>query len=514
MPLRNYNITLRSGKIVEKKDNFENQIVARVLNVFNDHISSSVHSFTTQSVITEQQRQKLESDDKMQDVQLVRHKLISDVIRRRNLTELRGLSGLGHDRIEHYNREESFLKIQQAKKALLQEKQKKNQELSQAEQQDLEKLAVIELSNNLDELYKDLEPLFAEKIKQDNEVSTDNLIEALNDNNGTIKFTKIGVEGAGGHAYVLHHDKTDNKYYIISSITGQDNDSFAELKQEYWYVVLQERLGGELELITKNQQNYNQGCMFCASYTEALLRQGKKMKDLPNQMNERIEKGMMDVAYLSLRPIYKDDELKESVEDLPEWYYDNDVKLSEEVLEDNIKQNDSGDIAALIDTTSTSPVEGLPQQPLQQEHHQDSTGINDSSVDPLTQKYKEFLDSFSNIDQKELRRLVQQETRSQSKISRLQEKQIQQKVATEAQSGFLTTLLPKTQKKSSPQPLQKEQYEAMYKTNGEYDIEKYKQIHSDERLAYHLQYGEDDGEKKWRDLMNLNTQVKRGRGAP
>jgi hypothetical protein len=141
------------------------------------------------------------------------------------------------------------------------------------------------------------------------ESSVDAIIDQIRKGTNPIRFTT--GSSVAGHAYLLYLDPM-NRYKIISS-TQYESETISVMKSSYWFKYLRQTLSPEtdIDFVTKNQQNYSIGCVFCDFWTEHLLRKGKSLSDIPDKMDFELETSMMQNAYKFLRPLYKDQELTE-----------------------------------------------------------------------------------------------------------------------------------------------------------------------------------------------------------
>lgn len=148
------------------------------------------------------------------------------------------------------------------------------------------------------------------KIKYNNAVK--NMVKNLHTDK-MIKLTTSSLTGTSGHAYLLYQE--GDILHLINSMQKKeesDNDRFVKsiissvantmnLKINYAY---------------KNKQNFDIGCIFCAYYSELLLKNGTKVQDLPDIMDLNKEKTLIQYTYEAFRPNYADIEQKEPAESM------------------------------------------------------------------------------------------------------------------------------------------------------------------------------------------------------
>lgn len=162
-------------------------------------------------------------------------------------------------------------------------------------------------------------PMVLEALKEEAQDKANALYEELQTNGNTLKVTTTATEGVAGHVYTLHLDE-NGKLWIINSLqNGED------LEQQSWIRYLKAAHDGEMELVTKNRQQGDSGCIFAACITELMLRSGVKVANLPEEMDQTLETKLATLTYLALRPIYSDDKLEELNFNitLPAWVFGN-----------------------------------------------------------------------------------------------------------------------------------------------------------------------------------------------
>ncbi len=319
-----FKIRLKGGIEFKKTANFENEIVIKALNILSPTINKDVYLLNTQSFVDEEKRKKLIKQG-VQNPTLISHNVAKNILLKSDIRRLEEIAKLTP------NQELRRLNLENLKKLTkyLLEKEKK---LSKAQEDTLSKLKDVKIERETEiELFSNVENNLIEFIKRDTKTTIDNLLEAIKLNN-IIKFTTSDNLTSVGHAYLLYHNIKDDRYYIISS-TGDDN-TFKDLKEQYWFRCLSERIN--VDILCKNRQNFNQGCIFCASYTEHLLRTGKSIKDLADQMPKDIEKNIMEVSYFSIKPFYKDNDLTEcNEEELANIFFINEKRILENISQDS-----------------------------------------------------------------------------------------------------------------------------------------------------------------------------------
>lgn len=385
----NYSIKLKNKKVVKFDGNFDNQIVCRVLHAVFQNISPKVEMMNTQKVITDEKKKGLLKAG-VQDVLLVSALNINKYIQDHNQYDLAKSVLLGTknkaqqnclDRLQNVMADDRNTKDKQkdlnlALDAVLQSMNDGERKIYDS----IMKIKNTPKNNPNDKAitadYRNVETTIAKQIMDNNANSVSKIIEAMNTEGDTIKFTTAAGGGVGGHAYILHRDRKGT-FHIISSITLL-TAAIEEIKEENWFKCLQEKVGN-VNFVIKNRQNFSQGCIFCMSYTEALLKQGTEVDKLPPEMPERIEKSMMDLTYLSLRPIYTGDDLKDPSEEFfSQGWYDDQIEITEAILLKNIEQN-SQDGTHLINEVKNSP--GANNSKNQYQQQQQKINYQEQKVD-------------------------------------------------------------------------------------------------------------------------------------